>query len=516
MIKLGYEALTTPFAILLNGIQLGIDGFMYLSEAVTTIIPSMALRVKYGFEGVKETFTGWFDTVRAFFEAQGDLLAGNFNSEKVKKFGLLVAGVGSHQSAADIRFQQIKDEARAVDSALTDLLQKYDSRVNKNVDDIAAKLVKLQMAFINRNDPRKTSAGGGPYSDIPNPAVDDTADKKALAARQKYWEDYLELEKRWKQQIFETQAMVDDAKAESFRKKSTNRELAELEVKFAGLREKFKENNIALINLDEAYAQERKNVFQLQAKDTKDQLDQTVAENYAVLNIERTQYDQQLALLEIKLKKEKELYAGNQKAIWNLEEAFYVEQRVLQQKRLEDQQMATKSWVDTVSQALITIVGENRKFIGLYKAASIAQIVADTMSAASAAYKSMVQSFGAYGIPAGVAAAGVVTAAGVARAAVVAKQKFGLGVREYRARSPQMIMVGDNPGGEETVTVRPTSSQNVNGPLGSSGGGETHFHFYDQSGDLVETVRRKVRSGDADRLTRDLLSRGRMIGAMAW
>lgn len=520
-IKLAFEALTTPFTILWNGIQLGIDGFMYLSEAVTTIIPSMMNRVKYGFDAITETFANWRDVVFDFFTSSTKVktnpLTGAMwfdeetanNSKKV--FEKAMAGFGPKA-----RMQQIKDEAKATDDALSAMLEKYGSKVNKNVDDIANKLAKLEMAYINRNDPKKKGSAGGPFSPIPDPAVDDKAAQEALRRRQKYWEDYLELEKRWKQQIFDTQLMIDDANAESFRKKSTNRELRELEVRFEKIREKYKENNIALINIDEAYEIERKNVMNAQTRETKDRLEQTAAENLSILNIERTQYDQQLRLLEVKLKKEKEMYAGNQKAIWNLEEAFYIEQRVLQQRRLEDQQAATKSWVETVSSALITIVGENKKFIGLYKAASIAQIVADTMAAASSAYKSMVQSFGAYGIPAGVAAAGVVTAAGVARAAVVAKQKFGLGVREYRARGPQMIMVGDNPGGEETVTVRPTSSPSVNGPSGSSGGGDTHFHFYDQSGDLIETVRRKVRSGGADRLTRELLARGRMIGAMAW
>jgi len=47
--------------------------------------------------------------------------------------------------------------------------------------------------------------------------------------------------------------------------------------------------------------------------------------------------------------------------------------------------------------------------------------------------------------------------------------KFATG-GDFMTTGPQLIMVGDNPGGQERVTVTPTSSPNINGPRGGSGG----------------------------------------------
>ena len=41
---------------------------------------------------------------------------------------------------------------------------------------------------------------------------------------------------------------------------------------------------------------------------------------------------------------------------------------------------------------------------------------------------------------------------------------------DFMTSGPQLIMVGDNPGGRERVTVTPTSSPNINGPKAGSGG----------------------------------------------
>lgn len=56
-----------------------------------------------------------------------------------------------------------------------------------------------------------------------------------------------------------------------------------------------------------------------------------------------------------------------------------------------------------------------------------------------------------------------IIAQGAAQIAVISAQKFALG-GDFTTSGPQMIMVGDNPGGRERVSVTPLSSQNVNGP----------------------------------------------------
>jgi hypothetical protein len=46
-----------------------------------------------------------------------------------------------------------------------------------------------------------------------------------------------------------------------------------------------------------------------------------------------------------------------------------------------------------------------------------------------------------------------------------ALSKFATG-GDFVTSGPQMIMVGDNPGGQERVQVTPISSPNINGPQG--------------------------------------------------
>jgi len=62
----------------------------------------------------------------------------------------------------------------------------------------------------------------------------------------------------------------------------------------------------------------------------------------------------------------------------------------------------------------------------------------------------------------------LITALGLAQAGIVLAQKppaFALG-GDFTTNGPQMIMVGDNPGGRERVQITPESSPNINGPQG--------------------------------------------------
>ena len=98
------------------------------------------------------------------------------------------------------------------------------------------------------------------------------------------------------------------------------------------------------------------------------------------------------------------------------------------------------------------------------KRAAQAQAIVDTYAAANAAYKAMA------GIPVigpglGALAATTAIAAGIANVRMIESQSFAQG-GDFVTSGPQMIAVGDNPGGRERVQVTPLSSPNIDGPQG--------------------------------------------------
>lgn len=489
-LKLAYEALSTPVAIAWNGLQIMASVVGYLFDAGSSLVSMVLTPMATGFGFVADQVEIASKQLRYYKDiallVTKRLTVGSKKEDweeyaaGMKEAWQGITSAGKDKAGIKDRLSDFaKTESELMKSA-DGMWQKWGARADKQIEDIAAKELKLWTALQNRNDPAKKSTAGGPYSGVPSPAayVDEEKLKKKAAA----WESWL-------------------TKLEN---------LSTREQAINGRRAVWMFN---LQNLSEKEGVEnQKKALDLQIKQLEQQVEAFQIYEDAHINNMIEGADRELEINRVKYERMQKDFQGNKAAMMLIESAFYVDQQAIEKRRAEDQQASAKSWVDTVTQSLMTIAGENKKFVGLYKAAAIAQIVADTIVAAQSAYKSMVQTFGAYGIPAGVAAAAVVTAAGAARAGIVAKQKFGLGTREYRARGPQMIMVGDNPGGEETVTVRPTSSPSVNGPSGSSGG-DTHYHFYDKSGDLVESFRRKVRSGGADQLTRELFGRGRIIGA---
>jgi hypothetical protein len=92
-----------------------------------------------------------------------------------------------------------------------------------------------------------------------------------------------------------------------------------------------------------------------------------------------------------------------------------------------------------------------------------------------------------------IAIEGLLTAQAVAASSKVSSASFARG-GSFTTNGPQTIIVGDNPGGREDVTVTPRSSKNFDGPQGST----ANFHFYNSSGMEVETFRAKINSGEMD------------------
>jgi hypothetical protein len=104
------------------------------------------------------------------------------------------------------------------------------------------------------------------------------------------------------------------------------------------------------------------------------------------------------------------------------------------------------------------------KSLGLAKAAAAidaAIATKDAFAAAQSTYKYWSAAFP----PAAPVAYAISLAAGLAQARQVAVSAFARG-GDFETSGPQLIMVGDNPGGRERVSITPTSSPNYDGPQG--------------------------------------------------
>ena len=69
-------------------------------------------------------------------------------------------------------------------------------------------------------------------------------------------------------------------------------------------------------------------------------------------------------------------------------------------------------------------------------------------------------------IPPNLPLSAFIGALGAAKTALIAAQpipELAEGA-DFVTQGPQLVMVGDNPGGQERVTVKPLSSPNINGP----------------------------------------------------
>lgn len=225
-------------------------------------------------------------------------------------------------------------------------------------------------------------------------------------------------------------------------------------------------------------------------------------------------FDKELALIDFRYEKEKEKVRDNAFALRLIEKAHMLERNKAMKDFHKQQITGMAEWTSAFASSLMELSANNKKSVGLYKVASVAQILADTYLAAQSAFTGTVRALGggpwAY-VPAAALAA-TITAGGLARADRVANLKYALGERQFRTSRPTMIMVGDNPGGREVVSVTPESSQNVSGPSVSRGTTMV-INFHDHSGNLTQSIRKQIRAGgDADRMVRDIFSRAQALG----
>ena len=245
--------------------------------------------------------------------------------------------------------------------------------------------------------------------------------------------------------------------------------------------------------------------------EAKQKAEEQIVESEAVLAQARidTMADgiqKELALLDMKYQKMREGYAGNAIALANIDKAYDIEKRKIIENNTKKQTEASKKFLQSTTHTLHNAASQWKEFADVYQAVAYAQTIWDTYSGAQAAYKSMA------GISPilGALAASTAILAGLARAAEIKRTKFATGIQNYRTSGPQTIVVGDNPGGVEDVSVRPISSQNINGPAGSDMK-PINIYLNDHTGGLIEKLRGYIRSNEADRLVRDILARGTSI-----
>lgn len=193
-------------------------------------------------------------------------------------------------------------------------------------------------------------------------------------------------------------------------------------------------------------------------------------------------------------------------------------------KKLESiNKMKVQSEIDTykdihnvMSNSLLDTIGQNKKFIGLYKTLTISQIIADTASASMAAYSSIMSNklipFPLNQIAA-VGLSGTIAMAGAANISRVASIKQLASGDDFISKSG-FYTVGEK--GREQVWLN-RGSQVVNNRETSYNESNSQsttnvYNIYDQSGNITNTFTRQIRNGQAkefDRYIEDKISKRR-------
>lgn len=401
------------------------------------------------------------------FQIAGDAAAA-FSVVAFKKFkqtslkDKLLTALGGPFAERVVLKQWIKDPKKLLQEQeeVKSIWDKLFNETDKNIKDIADHYASVQMAWYKAQEkmkPISTKMIGGETGDGGAPGVN----QKELEKQQKEWEKNFNKISRYGD--LELQMVSDYTKKIAEEKKNINEQILESEYFFAQAR------------VD------------------------TMADGI----------QKEIALLDLKYKKIREGHENNAVALKNIDDAYALERKAIVKSTTQNQIEEGKRSLQSTVYMLQEAASQWKEFAGIYKAIAIAETIWDTYSSAQAAYKSLAH-IKYVGPVLGAAAAAAATVAGLARVERIRQTKFATGVRSFRTSGPQTIMVGDNPGGVEDVSVRPVSSENVSGP---TGGDMRPINIYlsDYTGGLVEKLRSYVRSNDADRLIRDILARGAAI-----
>jgi hypothetical protein len=269
----------------------------------------------------------------------------------------------------------------------------------------------------------------------------------------------------------------------------------------------------------------------------KTMLDNTKAYNEALKEIElstaREIYDEKIARSENAISAQEEVYrleydmlvahqaeqleAYKQQGL-NVEEVqrrFATQRQMMEDRQTRELKQAAKQRYETAKdygwQSFRTVVDlleqgakKNKEMAIVYKTVAISEAIITGAINATKAMKAGLDIGGPWGVAAGIAFASVVAAQTAMQVATISSQKFARGTDSFTTRGPQLIMVGDNSGGRERVSVTPESSPNYDG-----GGSAPPMvvNFYDNSGTLTDSIRTELRDGRGDQFINELKRR---------
>lgn len=250
------------------------------------------------------------------------------------------------------------------------------------------------------------------------------------------------------------------------------KEFAMLDLKYELERIKYENNKIMLSAIDEQYANQAQKIISDESKRMEDENKKTQTKKInSIIAIQNS-------------------------------EAQARQLKISEDMRLArlDKERASMS-VNASLGTMASIFAGQKKYIAAYKTFAVAQAIMDTYAAANTALKSAPPPFNFI-------AAGVSVAAGLANVAKISSQKYATGTA---SAGGGMSLVGENgpeyinlPRGAQVYNNTQTRNMTTNAAL--------NVTITDASGNITETVRAQLRSGQGDQLVRDIQSRmARMI-----
>ena len=167
------------------------------------------------------------------------------------------------------------------------------------------------------------------------------------------------------------------------------------------------------------------------------------------------------------------------------------------EKVTDKQRKSLGQAADQMVSDLKTMADANDKYTALYKAAAIARTIASTYESAQTQFEKFSKQYPApTGSILGYIAAAAAVGAGLVKVDQIRKAQYGA---DFITSGPQMMMVGDNAGGREHVSVTPLGTPNLDGPQGQGvtlniSGNVLHESFIED--DVIPQIREGLRLGE--------------------
>lgn len=188
----------------------------------------------------------------------------------------------------------------------------------------------------------------------------------------------------------------------------------------------------------------------------------------AKLDLIQDSFDKEMAMLDVQKQRELTKYKKDGEAKFLIKKKYEAKMLDVSERRAEAERQldiqTTKSIVGNMLQLADMFKTENKAMFDLAKGLAMAQAIMNTGEAVTKALTA--------GPIAGPIAAGIIGILGGAQVGLIAATQYKAAAKgiDYTTSGPEMLMVGDNPGGRERVQVTPIGSPNMNGPNGSGVG----------------------------------------------